>query len=513
VKTVLVTGAAGKVGRILWPALAEHYKVRLLDCNQILNAEQPTGLGEVFVGDINNSALLDRAMKGVDAVIHLAGVASASAAFDELLVGNISGTYNVYEAARRNGVSRVVFASSNRTVENLSPLKSYGWTGAPIASDGPARPDSLYGVSKLFGEELAKYYADSFGISSVCIRLGSISTKPGDPYLAKPRAHALWMSQRDLVELFRCSVDSLVVDCVTVYGSSANTRRWWDIEPGHARIGFHPKDDSESCLPPVESPLTYPIPWGRRLAELRVPDGRVALVSLGQSGFFLAARNCPSIAIDPFLTMWTDRLQVPLLAARDLPADVVLITHTHRDHLDTDGLPRLAQRRRNTRFVAPPTGRDRLIELGVSADRIVALLPGDTCELDGALVTAVEARHRPSTPDAQGYVITIGTHTVYHTGDTELDGCLISDTTKSPTILLVPINGRKGNMTAEQAASLSLDLGASVTVPMHYGCLQPVDDLLKRFLNEIERVSPKSTVAVMEPGSIRLFPERESSTA
>jgi L-ascorbate metabolism protein UlaG (beta-lactamase superfamily) len=503
VKTILVTGAGGKVGRVLCPALAAHYVVRVLDREPI----EAVATGARFVGDINDSELLDRAMLDVHAVVHLAGAASAQADFEEILTANISGTYNVYEAARRNGVPRVVFASTNRTVENLSPLKSASSDELPISTDDPARPDSLYGVSKLFGEELAKYYFDAHAVSSVCIRLGSVTTKRGDPYLTKPRAHALWLSQRDLVELFRCSIEAPEIDCITVFGISANTRRWWNIEPGHERIGFRPRDDGEFCLPPVVAPRSYRIPWGQRLAELRVPLDRIALVSLGQSGFFLAARDYPNIAIDPFLTMWPDRLQQPLLAPEDLPADLVLITHTHRDHLDADGLPPLAAQRPTTRFIAPPTACDRLIELGIEAARIVTLQPGEVFDADGARITAVEARHRPTTPDAQGYSISIGAHTVYHTGDTEFDPCLMSRATLSPSVLLVPINGRKGNMTAEQAAMLACNLGACVTIPMHYGCLQPTGDLLDRFLAEMDRVAPNSAVVTMEPGAIRMFPE------
>ncbi len=502
-KTVLITGAAGKIGRVLCPALAARYVVRVLDR---VPGERPSTDG-VFVGDINDSALLDESMSGVDAVVHLAGASSAHAGFEEILAANVSGTYSVYEAARRNGVPRVVFASTNRSVENLSPLKSGAAVGLQVSTTDPARPDSLYGVSKLFGEELAKYYFDAHAISSVCIRFGSVTTKDGDPYLAKPRAHGLWLSPRDLVELVRCSIEAPDIDCVTVFGISANTRRWWNIEPGHERIGFRPQDDSEFCLPAIAAPPSYPIPWAQRLTDFHVPPGRIVLVSLGQSGFFLAARDCPNIAIDPFLSMWPDRLQEPLLAPEDLPADLVLITHTHRDHLDADGLPLLAARRPSTRFIAPPTGRDRLIELGIDAARIVTLQPGEVFDAGDARISAVEARHRPTTPDAQGYLITIGAHTVYHTGDTEFDPCLTSGQTMTPTVLLVPINGRKGNMTAEQAAVLAGTLEAKTTVPMHYGCLQPVSDLLDRFLAEVDRVSPHSAVVTMDPGSIRMFPE------
>jgi L-ascorbate 6-phosphate lactonase len=243
------------------------------------------------------------------------------------------------------------------------------------------------------------------------------------------------------------------------------------------------------------------LPWGSRLTELSsIPA--VSLTWLGQSGFFIACDSGPAIAIDPFLTMWPDRLQRPLLHAEELPADLVLITHTHRDHLDADALPTIAQARSRCRFITPPTGRDKLRELGIDDERIVVLRPFERYEEDGVSISANPARHRPSTPDAQGYVIDIGGHSIVHTGDTELDPSLINALSRFPDVLLVPVNGRGGNMTAEQAAELAAALAPKVVIPMHYGCLQPEEDLVQRFLRERARVAAGTEVAIMQPGAV-----------
>src|SRR5574341_1093108 len=173
--TVLITGAAGKVGRIIRSELSQLYELRLLDVSPIPDA------ANALVGDVNDEHVLDQAMADVDAVIHLAANARVHADFDNLLDANIKGTYHVYEAVRHNGVKRVVLAGSNHSVEYHSPLLQLpNWKeterfpiSLPLTIDSPARPDSLYGVSKIFGEALARYYADAFRVSSVCLRLGS----------------------------------------------------------------------------------------------------------------------------------------------------------------------------------------------------------------------------------------------------------------------------------------------------------------------------------------------------
>jgi uronate dehydrogenase len=513
---VLVTGAAGKVGRVICPVLARHFRLRLL-----VHSPKPD-LPDALVGDIADAALLDRAMAGVDAVVHLAGDARVHADFANLLHANIKGTYQVYEAARRNGVKRIVFASTNHTVEHHSPLLQLPrWkedelypTTLPLMPNAPTKPDSFYGVSKVFDEALARYYADAFGVTSVCLRLGSVTPDPDSPYLGTPRAWALWMSERDLAELFRCAIVAEGIGCALVYSCSMNTRRWWDMTHARELIGFTPQDDSETMIaswykdgivPPAPP---YPLPWGERLAAL--PMQHNWLVWLGQSGFFLKLANGLKLVVDPFLTEWPDRLRPPLLSAHDLPADLILITHTHRDHLDVHALPIIAQQQPHARFITPPTGQPKLIELGIAAERIITLRPNESYAVNDATITAIPARHQDTAPDAQGYVIRLPNVTLYHTGDTEYDPCLMIARDHHPDILLAPINGRGGNMSGEQVAQLAADLAPAHVIPMHYGCLQKPDQepdvLLNRFITVLPQTAPNVTPAVMELGSILRLP-------
>lgn len=503
-RTVLVTGAAGRLGRALAEDLGGSYGLRLLD--RTATADLP-GL---LVGDVADAAALDAAMAGVDAVVHLAGNPSPKATYAELRSPNLDGTAEVLAAAVRHGVRRVVLASSNRVVEAASPLRRPGHE-RPLTPDDPVAPDSPYGASKAFGEALASYHAHAHGLSTVSLRLGSVDTGVEPSFEDKPRAWALWLSRRDLVGLVRASIEADVDGHTVVFASSANTRRWWDLSAAADLLGYAPVDDSERLLHDrhagalVAPAVPYPLPWGERLAALRPEPDRAFLVALGQSGFWLATAGV-RLAVDPFLTVYPDRLQPPLLDAADLPVDHVLVTHTHRDHLDAPALSALAAADPAVRFVGPPTVRARLAELGIESDRLTTLLPGERTACGDVEVLAVPARHRPTTPDAQGYLLTTPTWRVFHTGDTELDPCLDDAGPHRPDVLVVPINGRKGNMTAEQAAELTARLGVPVVIPMHYGCLQPVDDLLDRFLGARAELAPSSRVALMDPGSIARLP-------
>ncbi|KUN19041.1 NAD-dependent dehydratase [Streptomyces antibioticus] len=229
-RTVLLTGAAGGLGTLMRDLLPAYgYELRLLDLLPI------EGEPDAIVADLADKDALRAAVRGVDAIIHLAGI-SLEASFDKILKANIEGTYNLYEAAREEGVPRIVFASSNHAV---------GFTPRPegddplIPVDTPRRPDTFYGLSKSFGEDLAQLYWDKYGLETVSVRIGSCFAEP-----TSVRMLSVWMSPADGARLLHAALTAEDVQHTVVYGSSANTRLWWDLTTARA-LGYDPQDDSE----------------------------------------------------------------------------------------------------------------------------------------------------------------------------------------------------------------------------------------------------------------------------
>ncbi len=226
--TVLVTGAAGGVGRYLRAGLAGRYALRLSDRVVI----EDLGPGESFVAaDLADMGAVRRAVAGVDAIVHLGGF-SVEGDWDTILHANLIGTHNLYEAAREAGVSRVVFASSNHAVGFYERSRTIDDTVYP-------RPDSRYGLSKVFGEGLASLYADKYGVTSMCIRIGNVDERPRDV-----RRLAIWISPRDIAQLVRIGVEHPDIRFEIVYGMSDNARAWWDNSNAY-RLGYAPRDRSE----------------------------------------------------------------------------------------------------------------------------------------------------------------------------------------------------------------------------------------------------------------------------
>ncbi|MFQ5773557.1 MAG: NAD-dependent epimerase/dehydratase family protein [Kiloniellaceae bacterium] len=226
---VLITGAAGRIGSVLRAGLRGAYPaLRLSDIAPLGAAEAGE---ELCPADLRDFAAVERTMAGVDAVVHLGGVPEEDA-WEPIHEVNIVGCYHVFEAARRHGVKRVVFASSNHVI-------GYYRRARRIGPDAPPRPDGRYGVSKLFGEGLGRLYADKHGIGCVALRIGSFQPEPKNV-----RMLSTWISHRDTVQLVRRALDAPDVHFEVVYGVSANARAWWD-NPGAARIGYEPRDDAE----------------------------------------------------------------------------------------------------------------------------------------------------------------------------------------------------------------------------------------------------------------------------
>jgi len=230
-KHVMITGAAGKIGSVLRKALRASYPlVRLLDIAPLGAAENGE---EVCAVDIRDAAALERAMAGIDCVVHLAGM-SVEAPWEQVLPLNIEGCYNVFEAARRSGVKRIVFASSNHAI-------GFHRRERFIDTNVVPRPDTRYGVSKVFGEALGRLYADKYGLSVACLRIGSFLT-PDRP--TDSRQLLTWISHRDMVQLTRRCIDHPDYHFVIVYGVSNNLRSSWD-NSSVKFLGYRPEDDAE----------------------------------------------------------------------------------------------------------------------------------------------------------------------------------------------------------------------------------------------------------------------------
>jgi len=240
---VLITGAAGEIGSVLHQGLKGRYPLlRLADLRPVT----PGPGEEAVVCDFTDPAAAAKACAGIDCIVHLAGVPREDE-WDKILPNNITATYNVFEAARQAGVKRVVFASSNHTI-------GYYRVEGRVGRDVPVRPDSRYGVSKVFGEAVGRLYADKHGMSVACLRIGSFRAEPADK-----RQLTTWLSHGDMVELARSAIEAPEYHFVVVYGISANTRARWD-SPDAAKIGYAPRDNAEDYAAAIAGKLAPPGP-------------------------------------------------------------------------------------------------------------------------------------------------------------------------------------------------------------------------------------------------------------
>jgi uronate dehydrogenase len=224
--TVLITGASGRIGTALrqrLPGLG--WQLRCVD--------RKPDEGGVAAVDVTEPGELDGVLAGVAAIVHLAGLPT-EAPWPVIRSANIDGTYQVFEAARRHGVRRIVYASSIHAV-GFTPMDQ----DRELPADVPARPDTLYGLSKVFGEALARYYVDRYELQIACLRIGTFAPAPPDV-----QSLPTWLSPDDCARLVDACLRAETLDHALVWGISANTRRTWSLEAGHA-LGYFPIDDSE----------------------------------------------------------------------------------------------------------------------------------------------------------------------------------------------------------------------------------------------------------------------------
>jgi uronate dehydrogenase len=263
-KTVLITGAAGDVGSYLRRELAGRYKLRLSDRRPLKKTRS-----ESFVrADISRMADALRITKGVDAIVHLGGY-SVEGPWEPILKANIVGCYNIFEAARKNKVKRILFATSNHAVgfyrrDQMIDHRVY------------TKPDGRYGVSKAFGEALGSLYADKYGMEVFLMRIGNVNPQPLDK-----RRLSIWLSPRDLAQLVSIGIDHPGIRFEIVYGVSGNTRSWYD-NSNATRLGYRPQDNAESFSKEV-------------LAREKPGDPRVEMY---QGGLFVAVEEVANPAAE-----------------------------------------------------------------------------------------------------------------------------------------------------------------------------------------------------------------------
>jgi len=264
-KKLVLTGAAGQLGSRLREPLSKM-------CDTLVSTDLADDVGTLYEGetyvkaDLSSLDAMVDLLKGADMVVHF-GAIGDEAPWDDILQSNIIGAYNVWEAAYRNGVKRVVYASSVHAVGMHKKTDTIGL-------DAPHRPDTYYGLAKCFSEDLASLYWDKRGIESVCMRIFSCAPA------TNARSIGTWLSYDDLIHLVERSVDSPVVGFSIVYGISNNDRAVVDNTKA-AHLGYRPKDNAEQFAKEIFA-KTPPLD-NTDLANLCI-GGPFATVELGNSG-------------------------------------------------------------------------------------------------------------------------------------------------------------------------------------------------------------------------------------
>jgi uronate dehydrogenase len=228
---VALSGAGGNMGRILRTELPK----RGIDLRSAGGRSplEPLHDGEdVMHGDLRDPAVVDRLLHGVDVLIHLAGT-SLERPLPEIIENNLVGLYQVYEGARRNNVRRIVFASSNHGFGMYSVKEK-------LKLDAAFRPDGFYGLSKVWGEAMARMYWDKHGIEGISVRIGTAMGKPPENF----RQLSTWFGTEDLVQLMMQCITVPDVGYMAVWGVSNNTRSYYD-NTGAEQLGYRPTQNSE----------------------------------------------------------------------------------------------------------------------------------------------------------------------------------------------------------------------------------------------------------------------------
>jgi uronate dehydrogenase len=258
---VLITGAAGGLGTRLRALLRGAYPILRLSDARPLGPAAPGE--ETMSAELGDLAALERLCQGVDGIVHLGGMAVESD-WETILAANIVGSYNLFEAARRQGARRVVYASSNHAVGFYRRDQRIGTNVSPL-------PDSRYGAAKAMGEALGALYAHKYGLQVLCIRIGNVAERP-----MNRRFLSLWQSPRDFAQLVRIGLEHPALKYEIVYGVSRTSRSWYDNAAAE-RLGYAPEDDADA--------------WAEAVLAADPPSAEATPAELYQGGPFVAAER------------------------------------------------------------------------------------------------------------------------------------------------------------------------------------------------------------------------------
>jgi len=242
---IVLTGAAGRLASVLRASLRE--LTHCLVLSDLVPPREALAANEIFmVCDLSDRQAVSELLQGAELVVHMGGI-SQERDFDAILQANLVGQFNLYDNALTHGVKRIIQASSNH-------VTGYYRIDQPVSPQMPPRPDSLYAVSKCYGEALASFYHDRHGLESVCLRIGSCSPRPRNL-----RALNSWLSYADLCRLVRCAALAPQAGFAVVYGVSDNASTWWHGDDAK-RIGYRPHDSSEPFRDALAAAVSLPDP-------------------------------------------------------------------------------------------------------------------------------------------------------------------------------------------------------------------------------------------------------------
>lgn len=246
-RNVLVTGAAGNIGSYFVQQSCKRYKLRLLvhDEDDQRKVKRLCDFGQVVTGDIRNVDDLTRHCAGIDTILHLAANPSPEADWDSVLNVNIVGTYNTFMAAKRAKCRRVIYASSIHAVSGYP-------ADVQVKTSDPVNPGDLYGVSKCFGEALARYMAEQEGLSSIALRIAAFQPEESARKASGINMLDAWVSQRDLNQLIEKCIDDETLKFAIFNGLSNNRFKRLDISDARELVGYAPQDDLTEVNPQLK---------------------------------------------------------------------------------------------------------------------------------------------------------------------------------------------------------------------------------------------------------------------